>query len=343
METSVEEAKNLRQSRYLRPLMSSLATIVSKKNIVSNVRFKEFSDFCDYMVQGRISRKWKRCQVTVKDKVLKIYKNLESRQPNISINFETVSCKIFVIANSYLEIQPVNFSKSLLIQPFSEEKIQDLCITLSLNLERSIGFNVCLDRLTQHSRKFWKKSYITREQFYNTSENGDLVLFKSSSFGSFALRVASNSEFDHVALIVRGKKGEVFIYECVGSGGVQINNVDFFLDNDWDKFYKKIAIRKLHCDRSKDFTKAFSETCSKFIGKPYKLSAEKLMRKESLNIDNIDFFCSELVAAVYKKLKLLPNEISACQYWPSSFSANHKLELLNGAYLGEEMRIIFFQ
>lgn len=32
------------------------------------------------------------------------------------------------------------------------------------------------------------------------------------------------------------------------------------------------------------------------------------------------FFCSELIAAAYKKLGLLPKDRPACKYWPGNFS-----------------------
>ena len=108
------------------------------------------------------------------------------------------------------------------------------------------------------------------------------MLFKTSSFGAFAVRVASNSEFDHVGLLLRGKNSEIFLYECLGNGGVQLNSIEFFLDNDWDKLYDKIVIRKLVFERTLEFNKSLKKFCSQWLGKPYKLTAKKLMRKNSL-------------------------------------------------------------
>jgi len=47
------------------------------------------------------------------------------------------------------------------------------------------------------------------------------------------------------------------------------------------------------------------------------------------------YFCSELVAVIFKLLGILPKNISSAQYWPGSFSAEEKLPLIN-ATLGDE-------
>ena len=42
------------------------------------------------------------------------------------------------------------------------------------------------------------------------------------------------------------------------------------------------------------------------------------MLKDELDEDKT-FFCSELVAACYKRIGILPEEISAATYWPGSY------------------------
>lgn len=61
--------------------------------------------------------------------------------------------------------------------------------------------------------------------------------------------------------------------------------------------------------------------------KRYSLAATKLLRKKCNNDSDINikedktFFCSELVASILKNLGLLPQDISASQYWPVDFSS----------------------
>ena len=338
-----QEGRERRPTKFLLPYVPSIKAIINQASAQYESRFKEFSGNIQLKIEGRMIRHWKECYLTVKDKILKLYETPTSKQPYISLNFDLVSCRICVVTSSMIQISPMDFSKSLLLKPPAEDKLDDLCISLHSNLIRSVGYNVELNELCRSSRKFWKRLYISSAQFHEIADHGDIMLFKSSSFGSFALRVASNSEYDHVGMIIRGKKGEVFLYECLGAGGVQLNDIDYFLDNDWDKMYQQIAIRKLHCDRTPDFITKFRKFCSKLLGSPYKISAEKLLRKKSILEEKEGYFCSELIAAVYKHVGLLPDELSSCQYWPSSFSSNHELLLVNGAYLGEEMKIIFNQ
>ncbi len=52
--------------------------------------------------------------------------------------------------------------------------------------------------------------------------------------------------------------------------------------------------------------------------------------------ENRTFFCSELIANIYKRLNLLDSEISSTQYWPKNFSEKSQLNLLQGASLSRE-------
>lgn len=57
------------------------------------------------------------------------------------------------------------------------------------------------------------------------------------------------------------------------------------------------------------------------------MTATKLFKKneEEKSHDTRTFFCSELVAAAYKRLGLLPQSISAAHYWPGAFAAEKNL------------------
>ena len=73
----------------------------------------------------------------------------------------------------------------------------------------------------------------------------------------------------------------------------------------------------------------------------------RLLQKYS-NMDSVEnlhenkgYFCSELIAATYKILGILPKQISSAQYWPGTFSAEGQLKLENGARLVDEQLIEF--
>ena len=51
------------------------------------------------------------------------------------------------------------------------------------------------------------------------------------------------------------------------------------------------------------------------------------------------FFCSELVAAVYKACGLISKEKACSQYWPVTFSDRQAIDFLNGAKLEVQMDV----
>ena len=77
------------------------------------------------------------------------------------------------------------------------------------------------------------------------------------------------------------------------------------------------------------------------------MSSSKLTRRKSIDEDlkSRKFFCSELIAKIYKILGLLPEDKSACQYKPLDFSQRTKKPIVfeesRIAKLGEEKIIIF--
>jgi uncharacterized protein YycO len=85
----------------------------------------------------------------------------------------------------------------------------------------------------------------------------------------------------------------------------------------------------------------------KVRGKKYKMNLVKIFRTKS-NRDgaeeikeNKSYFCSELIASAYKRIGLLPEDISATQYWPGSFAADANMVLNKDAWLGDEYLIDF--
>lgn len=182
---------------------------------------------------------------------------------------------------------------------------------------------------------------MTYPQFAAHVETGDLLLFKSRTAASLALRVATLSSYDHIAILFTVESGEIFMIESLGRTGVQVISLDWFLGNCWNLLYTKIAHRKLICNRDAVFYSQFKRYAKAWEGRPYRLNTGKLIRKTSFQHEYDDFFCSQLVAALYKKLDLLPEEVSCCSYWPASFSDGRSLKLKGSACLGEERLIRF--
>ena len=55
------------------------------------------------------------------------------------------------------------------------------------------------------------------------------------------------------------------------------------------------------------------------------------------------YFCSELIASIYKRMKVIADDRLSSRFYPGSFeSPNNSLNFINGAYLDEEKLIDFY-
>lgn len=87
-------------------------------------------------------------------------------------------------------------------------------------------------------------------------------------------------------------------------------------------------------------------------GRDYNLDLVTLIQKghnnDTENIpDSKTYFCSELTAAAHKVLNILPKEVPASQYWPSTFTKSTSylnsqlVSKTSGAYYEDLQEIIF--
>jgi len=75
---------------------------------------------------------------------------------------------------------------------------------------------------------------------------------------------------------------------------------------------------------------------------PFRLLTKYSVNDSCENLNkNKKFFCSELVASIYKVMGVLPKNICSAQYWPGSFSCESNIDLINNCSLSEEYYISF--
>ena len=105
--------------------------------------------------------------------------------------------------------------------------------------------------------------------------------------------------------------------------------------------------RQLEAVRDTKFINTLENFIQENVGKKYALTPQLLLKQKSVlnptktTAQYESFFCSQLVAATYKALGFLPQEVSTTQYWPVTFSQKENLQLIGGAKLGIEMIINF--
>jgi hypothetical protein len=180
---------------------------------------------------------------------------------------------------------------------------------------------------------------ITTYQLLSMAESGDLMLFKSRNLLAKTWRTLVASSYDHIGLLVNNH-GLTFMVESTAGLGVTYQVLNEVRLDEWQNNYSTIVLRRLHCERTEEFQETIMTHLRMWAGSPYELSLSKLARNKSIALDNENFFCSQLVAAFYKKLSLLPKGISSCVYWPSSFAVGNSLPLPEGVCLGEEMELM---
>ncbi len=69
--------------------------------------------------------------------------------------------------------------------------------------------------------KFWKKKYISCKKFLEQAKNGDILLFKGKLAAQRALRMATQSDYDHVGIVVVNNN-RVCSLEAFSTTGVQV-------------------------------------------------------------------------------------------------------------------------
>jgi len=170
-----------------------------------------------------------------------------------------------------------------------------------------------------------------------------------------------------VAVIIKyPKSGHIQLFESLLSHGVSKWNWKTFTKDKLYLNYEKIAFRKLYlCGKTPNL--ASRDQLDKIVfdfvrqthGLGFRLNYSKLIQSkpepgESDPAHPIKkdkgFFCSELVALLYKKLGLLSDAKASTQFWPGNFSTqdfseleNEELMVLRGDHneLSEEFEIVF--
>ena len=180
-------------------------------------------------------------------------------------------------------------------------------------------------------------------------------MFKGTKTISNLVRKFTFSDYDHVAVLLRNERGEIIVFEATGGVGVGIMPWRKFIEMGWYKSQHIISYRKLKINRTERFYSLVEEFVNINIGKTYDFSLSKMLKRVSVQEEqegNIkreeknSFFCSELVAALYKYLGILERTKSSTQYWPGSFEEDEDLHFVSTTefgkpILGRETIIIF--
>ena len=205
-----------------------------------------------------------------------------------------------------------------------------------------------------------KKEKVPLDDIADQLQSGDLVLFA----GNVGLRAVTRSYWSHVGIVIRLESGVHVIdstiktYDKRPGGGTQCVTLEESLAC-FDPFDASISVRRLGLPSDQDdgnrvetFQKTLEEFRDTVMDAKYSTNLVELLRvgvgadfslvRNTQDAMDGTLFCSELVAAAYQALGLLPTVaeggLAPSAYTPKMFSTEHSnLGLLQGALLGEEV------
>ena len=209
-----------------------------------------------------------------------------------------------------------------------------------------------LGMLADHSKESKKRKHLQADTICKVSKPGDLILFRTQGTLPAMQRMALSSAYDHVGIIVSKRMSSIsrrfhgssglFLLESTNEG-VHSYPLKTRL-RAWHLSGATMALRKLDAPSMKQSTveKKLQDFTGDEEGKRYGLNPIKLIRRKA-GEQHDTYFCSELVASAYQAAGVLPKNVAANSFYPSSFADKHELKMIDGARLSPEIYLEFWQ
>lgn len=189
--------------------------------------------------------------------------------------------------------------------------------------------------------RFWRYEKISNLKFMTTAKTGDILLFQAKNVGAKIQRGLARSAFDHAAMIFIDEMEKILVFEATQADGVAFAYWEDFFKKGWIEMYNRIILRRLEIDNPQSLYSSFDRFVTETQGKKFGFSARKVISKNKKKPgQEDDYFCSELIAAAYKSVGLLPNECDPSKVWPGDFGKDFGLKLTQGR-LGPLVEIDF--
>lgn len=183
---------------------------------------------------------------------------------------------------------------------------------------------------------------ISLDDFKKNCQTGDLLLYSTSLWYSKIIEYMTGSKFSHIAIILKDPiyidpslKG-IYILESGFENkpdpinndkkcGVQIAPIDDIINSYKNSWMGSLYYRKLDYSRPTNFNNNIKNICADIYGKPYDFNIIDWIKAEfNIKFGNEKktntFWCSALVAYVYKQLGLIKDDISWTIISPKEFS-----------------------
>ena len=199
-------------------------------------------------------------------------------------------------------------------------------------------------------------STIALDEAVDLARTGDLWLFRGDSAADRTIRALTNAPVNHVGMAVvledlpplrwHAELGKGLLDVWTGSHhrGVQLHDLRGAVEL-WSGRYRQRAwMRQLTADITMEREEALLTTIARLDGTPFPATAAlvgRWARGRARRAAGVEVtYCAEVVAATYTAMDLLPPDLPTNYYDPGTFWSGDDLELLDGATLSAEIRVV---
>jgi len=305
---------------------------------------------------GEMSIKWNKSwfgfgryvkrYLVVKDHAIFVYKNQKKQVTEAVIDFNSITAAILISNHrpwTTFKLKILGLPSTINFKiPYSQthtNELKDWLQTIHEHLEWSLGYLTDKATLTLTNPLTFKYPLLPNTDLLKYANTGDIILFRGYSKGSSLQRLFTCSKYDHVGVVLKTFDDSILLFESTSDLGVSFIDWNLFYQIGWVSKYDRVVYRKLKMNRTDEIVEKLESFISSVKDKKFKFSLKSVFGKGGGQNENQTFFWSELIAAVYQVLGILPEDEVCSRYWPGSFSTEKNIRLINGASLGEEYLI----
>ena len=197
---------------------------------------------------------------------------------------------------------------------------------------------------------------IALDEAVELTRTGDLWLFRGRSIADHAIRTLTNAPVNHVGMAVviddlpplmwhaELGKGLQDVWTGKHQRGVQLHDLRQAVVQWMDRYDQRAWLRQLSGTVTKPMEDALLQTVARMDGLPFpstvgllgRVARGRLRRQAPAELA----YCAEVVAEAYIAMGLLDGSRPSNYYDPGKFWSGDDLELLKGARLGAEIRVL---
>ena len=198
-------------------------------------------------------------------------------------------------------------------------------------------------------------SSISLDDAVELTRTGDLWLFRGRSGADQAIRVVTNAPVNHVGMaVVLDDMPPLMWHAELGKGlrdvwtgghhrGVQLHDLREAVVQWCGRYRQRAWLRQLEATVTPERENAVLRTVARLDGTPFPATAAlaaRWARGRFAHAAGAEVtYCAEVVAATYTAMGLLDAGLPTNSYDPGSFWSGVRLDLLDGACLGEEIAV----